>query len=566
MSRAQGGPRPISSSSTFASFAENVSPVVRERIRDAEAAGIRGRADLGFMTLRDTLVSLSPDADDDRVALGEMVALLTRWGAPRSPSWRLLDGVVDACRSPRARGAVLLARARTAEGRTGTAYCTRALSEFTVAEDIRGQAVTLGRMSFPTDDGLSGPYRRNLGKRGFALAKRTGEPWTMALCAGMLAACETYLGHRNALSRWKQAASLLPADLDTLTGEIASLNCMNWALTCAGFGDYDKALEVVARGRLGGRGPWVHAFAAVEGLVRQRTGDLCGAREAATVALQGPPDRRVLGAAVLAAVSLETARRLPFDDLQATVDHVNAHSRQWGASVAATQAHVRQARREPRPARGLGELLRTARELGHRFGWEDALLALAEISAPAAREEAVLMADLWPPYPRGVAIRSVIEGHLAGGRGWRQLVDGADTLAAIGEPVTAGRAYHAAAKVAPSSADQARTRERAVELLRAAGADRSLAALVRDRSLQRGPSGVVPVPDSQRHQVNPGLTPREHQVALLAAQGHTAVEIAEGLGISVGTARNHLMNVRQKFGSVPKRRLGVLLGAVHGGE
>uniref|UniRef100_UPI003518AB88 helix-turn-helix domain-containing protein n=1 Tax=Streptomyces calvus TaxID=67282 RepID=UPI003518AB88 len=62
--------------------------------------------------------------------------------------------------------------------------------------------------------------------------------------------------------------------------------------------------------------------------------------------------------------------------------------------------------------------------------------------------------------------------------------------------------------------------------------------------------------------MNAGLTPRERDVAVLAAQGFTAVEIADRLGITVGTARNYVLNVRRKFGSVPKRRLALVLGMV----
>ncbi|MFF4796361.1 hypothetical protein ACFY2M_43590 [Streptomyces sp. NPDC001276] len=40
------------------------------------------------------------------------------------------------------------------------------------------------------------------------------------------------------------------------------------------------------------------------------------------------------------------------------------------------------------------------------------------------------------------------------------------------------------------------------------------------------------------------------------------MEIADHLGITVGTARNYVMNVRRKFGSVPKRRLALVLGIV----
>ena len=59
--------------------------------------------------------------------------------------------------------------------------------------------------------------------------------------------------------------------------------------------------------------------------------------------------------------------------------------------------------------------------------------------------------------------------------------------------------------------------------------------------------------------MNLGLTPREREVAELAAQGLTGREIAERLGISVGTARNHLLRARDKLGGLSKRDMSRLL-------
>ncbi|MDG9715724.1 helix-turn-helix transcriptional regulator [Streptomyces sp. DH24] len=560
MNETASGARSFLPETSHASLAENVSTAVREQLREAESAALRGRSDLGFATLRNALADVTRLADDDRIALAEMTSMLTRWGAPGPAPWAFLDELAAACHSPRARGAVFLAQARAARGKAMAEYGTRALFEFTAAGDIGGQALALSRMSFPADAGLSPSYRWELARRALALAKRSGEPWIIALVAGMHAACETYQGHKRAPKRWRRAASLLSADLDAVTGEVASLNYLNWALTCAYCGDYPTALEAVARGRVVGRGPWVNKFAAVEALVRHRTGDLDAARRQAEVAMTGTaPGIRELGSAVAAAVTFETARRLRHDNLEAVVTMAYATSPPCGASAAATLAYIRHARREPRPARGLPQLLRKARDAGHHFGWEDALLALTEIAPDAARDEAAAMSRFWSPHPRAVAIRAVVEGHLAGKRGWASLIEGADALAGMGEPITAGRAYHAAARVAPSPAGLAHARDRAAELLTAAGADRSLATLARDRSLHRG---LLHVPHNQRHQVNAGLTPRERDVAVLAAQGFTAVEIAGHLGITVGTARNYVMNVRRKFGSVPKRRLAQVLGIV----
>jgi DNA-binding CsgD family transcriptional regulator len=82
--------------------------------------------------------------------------------------------------------------------------------------------------------------------------------------------------------------------------------------------------------------------------------------------------------------------------------------------------------------------------------------------------------------------------------------------------------------------------------------------VLRERRLHRG-AGAARMPASQRHHVHAGLTPREHDVAALVRRGLTAQEISERLSLSVGTVRNHIARIREKFGGVSKRRLTDLL-------
>ena len=44
------------------------------------------------------------------------------------------------------------------------------------------------------------------------------------------------------------------------------------------------------------------------------------------------------------------------------------------------------------------------------------------------------------------------------------------------------------------------------------------------------------------------LTPREQEIAVLIAQGHTNRQIAEALVVTEGTAANHVHNVLGKLG------------------
>jgi DNA-binding NarL/FixJ family response regulator len=55
----------------------------------------------------------------------------------------------------------------------------------------------------------------------------------------------------------------------------------------------------------------------------------------------------------------------------------------------------------------------------------------------------------------------------------------------------------------------------------------------------------------------PRLTPREHQVVTLLAQGLKNTEIAKALGISPGTVKVHLMHVFEKTGARDRYELAI---------
>lgn len=62
------------------------------------------------------------------------------------------------------------------------------------------------------------------------------------------------------------------------------------------------------------------------------------------------------------------------------------------------------------------------------------------------------------------------------------------------------------------------------------------------------------------------LTPRQLQVAKLAADGHTVEEIAQEIRVSPSTARDHLDAVRRKLGVSRKREIGRSLRALQDKE
>lgn len=556
----------VATGSLFASFAHDVNEAVREKLRAAEVAGLRGRPDDGLRLLTALLADADHLGEDDLVAIAELTGVLRVWGGSDESSVDILQTCSDRTQEPRARGAVLLSRARS-QPASYTRYCTEALAEFSAADDLRGRAVVLARLAIGSR--TSPPaHRFRLGHEAVELAEQLDDPWTLAFCRGHLAILETYLGAPAAAHRWRQSVEVATGRADSLAAQMITMNYNNHAFTALGFGDYALASSVLAEGATTARGPsWQSRFANMRGWLHLRLGDLRGAAAELPTEDSHTPLLVTFTAAVSAAISYERDRHLEAEPLAELLDGLMDTSEQIGCFAAGVLAMTRHARNEPNPGRDARVALHRVHELGYRFGWEDAMLGLALVSPDEGREEATRMADLWPDNPRGHAIRAFVDGLVATppDQGFDVLVEAAAALQELPEPITAGWALHAAAKVAPSVELGNQLRRTAIELFERCGAERSLAAVVRDRTLSRGPDHV-PVPGSQARTVTAGLTAKEREVAVLAARGLTAAEIARELGISTGTVRNHLMQVRTKFGGIPKRRLAKALGISEDGH
>lgn len=539
----------------MASFTTTVSRSVAARLRQAELLGLRGQTDEAHGLLVATAGDLGDDRDDDRVAIGELSLLIWSWGGRGHEPIAFIESLAGQVQSPSARGALLFARGRAVPLAEAHDFHSRALDEFSIAGNPRGRAVTLAEMCWLREDGLTPDYRIKLGLEGLRIAESLDDPWAVAFCAGRVAATETTFDRPEAMARWEQATSSLPDESDSLTREATSLNMSNWALTAWQHGDYALALGLIGQGwALAYGSRWAGQFEALRVLCAWRQGRL-----ADVIAHHGAhaeePNPYALGA--YAACEFERSGRLTTRLSDTAVARA-----EWDIQMRwlalATQAAVRAARREPSPLRGLRVGLAEVERLGAHFGWEDMILVQARHDPAQARAWRDRLAPQWPGYARGAAVRSFIDGLVAHQSGFQDLLQAAERFEAIGEPVTRGQALHAAARVAPTIAKGNDLRQQAIELFQSCGADRSLAAVLRERRLHRGENGVE-VPASQRNVTTAALTDREREVALLAAKGFTAAEIAERLNISLGTTRNHLAKVRQKFGGVPKRMLTRIL-------
>lgn len=534
---------------------------LKHDLHQVEELGLRGEPDTALERLARIADDVPGGSDEQQVALAEHAMLLERLGGKCTSAQEICDRALDRLRDAAARGRVLLARGRVSKGAERRRSYAAALTEFSVSEDDRGKALALGGLAFPYDDDgeLSLDYRARLGTDGLRLAVAVGDPYSVALCAGNLAACETYLGRPSALDRWRQAVELMPSDIDGRTAPVLSLNYLNWCLTAAGMGEYALAARIVAEGAALARGlRWERTFAAVEAVIALRRGELAAADEAAGRAAEDTGEAGAIAATVKAACAYQREARPDIGPLDDAVPIVVTASEQLGVLALAEQARIRAARREPQPHRGILAALDRARQRGRRFGWEELVVVLAEIRPAEAEILLAGLGDLWPAGRRALTARRYVDALLA--QDHDLLVLAGEEYLELPEPISAGHAFHAAARVADDPNTGNRLRLRAVELFQTAGADRSLAAVLRDGRLRRG-SGLPRIPASQRNVVHAGLTPREHEVALLARKGLTAREIAERLSLAEGTVRNHLLRIRAKFGGVPKHRLGEILAA-----
>jgi len=533
-----------------------VSPSVQGAIHEIEDLAMAAQADQAIEAARATASKL-PDGvqgDDDRIAVGEVVAFVAAAAGAGPAGWALLDDLARQSVSHVARGALYFHRGRQVMEVDAAELLRLALGEFTRAGHARGRAVTLAAMCWPTKGAGSPEHRLRLGRQALELALTLDDAWAVAYCAGRLAGAEIYQGDRAGLEHYALAAQALVADPNPQSAAVASLNQLNWGLDAFGYGDYADARRILGEGRVVALGEeWRHWFDGAIALVDWRTGALRTVPSAEVV-----DDWGALGSIVAAAVELETARKPATTHADAAADTVQRRSQQLKWLALAIQARLRVVRNEPAPLRGLGDFTDEAAQAEIRCGWEDAAMVLAEHEPATAGVLLRKLDDLWADHPRALACRAVVDSLLDKRDRFGGLVEAADVFAGLPEPVTAGRTLHLAASVAPSVTEGNHLRRRAVDLLRQAGADRSLAAVLRDRTLHRGSSHEA-IPDQLKGVVTGALTRREREVAVLAAKGLTAQEIATELSISVWTARHHVQRVREKLGGVPKRKLGQLL-------
>ena len=505
---------------------------------------------------------------DDELAAADLVehaAHLARWAHDPDAVVEVLDAALTRLVDPAARGRVLHAYARLDAYRSRGADRERRLraaqAAFRQAGDAGRVALAQGDLAFPLEPFESLAERRTQAMDALELARRSGDKLAVVVCAGTVARIYAELGDSAAYEVWQEGREALPetGPLPQWAADVSPRYFHNWARVLVLWGDYATAGRVIAEGAsFSSHRYWERSFAAVEAMRRWRLGDWARAGEDALVALDGDPQPGLdLAQIVLGHLTYERDRRPDTAPLETLTENLVTEEVLVGPLALALLVRIREARREPKPARGVVKALAAAERMGRRMGWEDLLPAAAAV-APALAKSHVERLEHQLLGPRATAAlehaQGVLSLHAQRPGGMDRLVGAADAYLTVGEPYLAARALADAALGSPRSPTSRSLRQRAADMFKEIGAERSLAGVLRGAPGLR-PIDGAPIPESQRFAGSPGLTSRESEVAQLASRGYTAREIADELHVAERTVYVHLQSVKAKLGVQRKAQL-----------
>ncbi|MDQ1711057.1 MAG: hypothetical protein QOE45_507 [Frankiaceae bacterium] len=509
------------------------------------------------------------EGDPARIAaVARQATQLARWARRPDDALEIFDRVRGSRVTAADHAALLVDKARllSTAGRypEATALLKEALDAYRALGDDSGVADTLGRLGYAVGGQYPVEQYIAYAREGLALAERIGDTLVTVGCLSALALSTYLAGDVTAFEVWRRAFEVAETRSDFGMENRLALLAGNWATASLLHGDLDGALVVMDRAAtLVTPLLSTYSLAPCRAVVEWRSGawDAALARAGGLVAGQ-PLGALAPADLVLAAIRLERDRRMTTAGLEsATRRALRTHDRAWMAVIQAVAMRVRAARREPQPERGLTEALRAIVEFDVRQGWEDLLWTTARIS-PALHGQTVRALDgrvssslrFEPCHAYAAALVAARTRDTS-----EALAGAAARFDELGEPYLAAGALAAAGETARRH-DGGRTAllAEAARRFTALRADRSLADLLR-RNPGVGALAGFAVPPGQAYASSPGLTRREAAVAELMRRGLTTADIAEDLGVALGTARVHVANVRAKFGGVRKSQVARLL-------
>lgn len=522
--------------------------------RAAQEAFDNNDGEQGLALLTEELEYVDPSDSAALVRLGEMTVGAARLASDPDRGLIIVDrALAAAAQDPYARGHLLLGRARLVSYKDDYDARFELLTE--AAEclegtDLRGQAEAFTELAFPAGRHIHLEERLAAGRKGTKLARDTGDVFTESSCLANLGVVQFYLGDPGFSRTVDSALRLL--DSGDATHRIAlARQLSNRAQFYLCYGDTQRVHESVDRGLSQSRDSlWPGVLQLLKGLAHWREGEWSEAhdllREACSV---GTLTVFHLGRLAVAIIEFEHGDDTAWQQVDAsTAELIRNEEDQWIGLACALRLSVRVARREPNPTRDIQPHMRATLDVGMRVGWDELLPVLASVSRSSFDRTVEIMGETAPFGPRAAANVALAKGIRAGqdpgGDALPALTEAVSRFEDLRDPYALARSLEALARATTIRREARDALGRAAEAYAGIGAYRSLTRVVR-QARRRGIRIGQPRPPIGR---SPGLTPREHEVAALAARGYTGGEIASELSIAPATARKHLEHVIMKLG------------------
>jgi DNA-binding CsgD family transcriptional regulator len=399
-------------------------------------------------------------------------------------------------------------------------------------------------------------------------AEEAGERFALLQALSTLAVATGWLGHhQRARALWERSTELAAAEGKPYRLLFAHVSL---AVTHAYLGNTEEAVRLIVEARAlpaWGESPLV----GWECVVRWAVGDFSGALASAhqTTVFPGPPSKRIafrLSHGVLSAVEADCPDEAEWFLRRSLAAYGGRDWAYYSQYVVYAQAMVDW--RNGLVPRALASLRRVSQRLLAMQAMQAVVVVLVEQAALAAEtadavageEAAAGLAVLTYDDDGGDPRHAMAQVGLS----WASLVSGEpeaataharqalDLLSHQRLPFWTSRAHEALAHAL-------RDRDPAAALSAFDAAGRGFASCGATWRLRRTNDAMRQVGNSGRRQAarvrGSTLTRREREVARLAAQGHTAREIAEHLSITERTVEGHLSNVYAKLDVASKLEL-----------
>jgi DNA-binding CsgD family transcriptional regulator/tetratricopeptide (TPR) repeat protein len=550
---------------------------LRDAARQAEGRGAYREA----LAILDALVQLLPAGHARWKDIVDAMAWRAEWVVDHRAGadavrgirpLRRMDAVLNDVDAPATRAAVKFRLANflawgTGELEEAKSVCGAAYELFVEVGDRANALLSANEMAWIR--GLQGDIVgcEDAARQVVEAAEEAGERFALLQALSTLAVATGWLGHhQRARALWERSTELAAAEGKPYRLLFAQVSL---AVTHAYLGNTEEAVRLITEARAlpaWGESPLV----GWECVVRWAVGDFSGALASAhqTTVFPGPPSKRIafrLSHGVLSAVEADCPDEAEWFLRRSLAAYGGRDWAYYSQYVVYAQAMVDW--RNGLVPRALASLRRVSQRLLAMQAMQAVVVVLVEQAALAAEAADAAAGE---EAAAGLAVLTYDDGgdprHAMAqvGLSWASLVSGEPEAATAHARQALDLLCHQRLPFWTSRAHEAlahalRDRDPAAALSAFDAAGRGFASCGAKWRLRRTNDAMRQVGNSGRRQAarvrGSTLTRREREVARLAAQGHTAREIAEHLSITERTVEGHLSNVYAKLDVASKLEL-----------